>query len=106
MTQLTLTDGPAAPPKTRFPTGWGWAIGLLAALLAATLAEAAPTETGEAPFEAFAAEILDGIATPEDRLGTARPRIAVWPFSKDETPVPATLAGEFNQRLLAALARR
>jgi formylglycine-generating enzyme required for sulfatase activity len=79
---------------------------LLAALLIAPVSEAARTDAGEAPFEAFAAEILDGIATPEAQPGTMRLRIAVWPFSKDQTPIPATLANEFNQRLLAALARR
>lgn len=63
----------------------------------------------EPPFATLAEEILAGLdasAAARERGNDPRiaePRIAVWPFSPLETPIPAALANEYNAKLLAAL---
>ncbi len=63
----------------------------------------------EPPFATLAEEILAGLdaaAAARERGDDPRvadPRIAIWPFSPLETPIPAALANEYNAKLLAAL---
>ena len=63
----------------------------------------------EPPFATLAEEILAGLdasAAARERGNGPRvagPRIAIWPFSPLETPIPSALANEYNAKLLAAL---
>jgi hypothetical protein len=62
-------------------------------------------------FAYFAKRLLAGIGSAKFSDipaigGYGRPRIAVLPFSRDETKVPASAARELNSRLLAELTRQ
>ena len=64
-------------------------------------------QTTELPFATLAEEILAGLdASAAAWKHGDGPRIAVWPFSPLETPIPAALANEYNAKLLAALIDR
>ncbi len=79
----------------------------LAALsvFSATAAVAARSaQRTEPPFATLAEEILAGLdASAAAGVRGDDPRVAVWPFSPLETPIPAALANEYNAKLLAAL---
>ncbi len=66
---------------------------------------------GPAPFRALAAQLLEGIEARgpdiDAQAGASesgeRLRVALWPFSTDDVPIPVSLANEYNDKLLAAL---
>ena len=97
----------------RYSVSLGWPVLWLgiAAPSAAQDTTAGGPVLGLEPFRTLAAELVAGIDALEQRLQEpktvtgrgGRLRIAILPPSPDEVPVSATLAGEYNDRLLAAL---
>ncbi|MEM7224234.1 MAG: peptidoglycan-binding protein [Pseudomonadota bacterium] len=71
-------------------------------LVAAAPLAAAPQDSVDDSFRLFASELVVDL----DRVAATRPEtltIAVWPHPVGPSPVPASLAQEYNDRLLAAL---
>ena len=58
----------------------------------------------ESPFDVLAAELLSGLH--EVAAGSPAPRVAIWPFDEETTPVSPELGREYNGRLLARLIER
>jgi len=89
-----------------------WILILILSLSVIVSIRSAPARTGsDAPFDAFAGEILDGLsATDYTRIpalsGYGAPRVAVWPFKEMSASIPPEIANEFNDRLLAELSRQ
>ena len=86
-------------------------LGIMAALPAAPQARAAAAATDQGVFREFAQRLLAGIDAAKFSDipaigGYGRPRIAVLPFSGDQTKVPPSVASAFNARLLAELIRQ
>ncbi len=77
----------------------------------AAQARGALPEADQGAFRHFAERILSGIGSAKFSDipaigGYGRPRVAVLPFSNDETDVPPSVASELNSRLLAELTRQ
>ncbi len=94
---------------------WAFAVflGLMAVALtlAPAQAQAAAPGADQGAFRHFAQRLLAGIGAAKFSdipaiSGYGRPRIAVLPFSSDQTKVSPSLASEFNARLLAELTRQ
>ena len=86
-------------------------LALAAILTAGVRAQAIAAQGDHDAFRYFAARILEGIGSAKFNDipaigGYGRPRIAVLPFSSDETGVSPTVASELNSRLLAELTRQ
>lgn len=85
---------------------------VMGAMLIAPHVEAVgPAHAESGAFRQLAADLMTGISDTEmsripARGGYGAPRIAVWPFENDDAPVPASLSGEYNDRLMAALSRQ
>lgn len=88
---------------------------MMALIAAAGLsrADAAPTSMAieQIPFRASAQQLLAGIDNADSADipaigGYGKPRLAVVPFRVEKAIVSASLAGEFNDRLLAELTRQ
>ncbi len=76
----------------------------LSVFSAAAAVAARSAQRTEPPFATLAEEILAGLdASAAAGVRGDDPRVAVWPFSPLETPIPAALANEYNAKLLAAL---
>ena len=99
--------------------GWklrkAWFFGIFLSLsmiaLVAPQIRAASPAADQGAFSYFAERLLAGIGSAKFSDipaigGYGRPRIAVLPFSSDETDVPPSVASELNSRLLAELTRR
>ncbi len=76
---------------------------------AAAETSARPMSREFSPFDILAWEILAGIeasnhlVNSDDVQKEAGTRIAVWPFPPGQAPVPASLANEYNDKLLVSL---
>jgi hypothetical protein len=86
-------------------------LGLAVLALAAPQTQAAAPGNDRGAFRHFAQRLLAGIGSAKFSDipaigGYGRPRIAVLPFSSDETKVPPSVARDFNSRLLAELTRQ
>ena len=105
--------------RDRNRTMWLWRAVIVAALAApVTLAgpkdagaRAAHEQSDHGVFRDFAERLLSGIGAAKFSDipaigGYGRPRIAVLPFSKDETGLPPWVTDDLNNRLLSALTRQ
>ena len=86
-----------------------WACCEMVGVAVAAEGTARPTSREFDPFDILAWEVLAGVEAsddatfPKEGRDDARIRIAVWPFSAEQTPLPASLANEYNDRLLVSL---
>lgn len=93
-------------------TRWGRWVGFITTALSIGLTgPALAQQAAQSHFAAFADELLVGIgsASVEDIPavgGYGKPRIAVAPFKNTEKSIPASVASEYNTRLLAELTRQ
>jgi hypothetical protein len=91
---------------------WGRQLGITVAAISIGLTGPAPAQgSTQDQFAFIAEELLAGIGSAgvEDIPaigGYGRPRIAVAPFRNAENIVPASVASEYNTRLLAEMTRR
>lgn len=77
-------------------------IGVISTVRPAGSAELASSEVD--PFEILAYEIVEDLDNNTQGIGPHdRPRVAIWPFKPDSTPVPPALANEYNAKLLSEL---
>ena len=87
-------------------------LGMLAPMApTASQARVALPQADQGVFRHFAERILSGIGSAKFSDipaigGYGMPRVAVLPFSNDETDVPPSVASELNSRLLAELTRQ
>jgi TolB-like protein len=86
---------------------------ILIAAAGLSQADASPRQAAikQIPFHSFAQQLLSGIDKTDSKDipaigGYGKPRLAVVPFTVKKSVISATLATEFNDRLLAELTRQ